>query len=223
MAAKAEQIITLPNDSGNTGKKLRVKESVVGTNTVEEYFFIQSTERSETGRYKFSVPAIAIPTAAHVGTTTGFVWIWNPLASTVKMAVDRISLSHGFSTTLAVDLIAPMLRISRFSATGTLSGATVTPIKRNSNDAAAQGLIATASTGLTVTLVGTLIEYLGQTMDIVTGGAGHWNAQKDEWMPNEEADELVLAPGEGAVIWSTFAVTTANRKLIANGSWKEFN
>lgn len=223
MAAKTDQIVILPLDTGNTGKKIRTKESVVGANTVEEYFFIPSSERSDTGKYKFSVPAIAIPTAAHVGTTTGFVWIWNPLASTVNMGIDRITLSQNFSTTLAVDLIAPMIRLSRFTATGTLSGATVTPSKRKTADAAAQGLIATASTGLTVTLVATILEYLGCTMDLVTGGAGHWNAQENIYNPQGEGDEIVLVPGEGVVIWSSFAVTTANRKLIINGAWNEFN
>jgi hypothetical protein len=61
------------------------------------------------------------------------------------------------------------------------------------------------------------------TMDLVTGGAGHWIAQTDEWNPRDEDDELILLPGEGIVVWSTFAVTTANRKILINGAWFEFN
>ena len=223
MAAKTDQIIILPSDSGNTGKKIRTKESVVGANTVEEYFFIPSSERNYTGQYKFSVPATAIPIAVHNGTSTGFIFLVNPLASTVNIAIDRISLKQNFSTTLAVDLIAPLININRITFTGTLSAAATTPAKRKTADAAAQGLLATASTGLTVTNVAAVYGFIGQTMDLVTGGAGHWSCQSDEWNPADEDDELVLAPGEGIAIWSTLAVTTANRKLIVNGAWFEYN
>lgn len=223
MTTKTDQVIILPLDSGNTGKKVRTKESVVGANTVEEYFFIPSTERSETGRYKFNATAAAIPTAAQTGTTTGMLYLINPLASTVKLSVSRLLLSHNFSTTLAVDLIAPILRVSRISFTGTLSAAAITAAKRATTDATPQGLLSTAMTGLTVTLVASLFEYVGQTMDLVTGGAGHWIAQQDNWSPDEEGDEIVLAAGEGIVVWSQLAVTTANRKLSISGAWKEFN
>jgi hypothetical protein len=223
MAAKTDQVIILPLDSGNTGKKVRTKESTVGANTVEEYFFIPSSERSETGNYKFSVTAAAIPAAVHTGTTTGFMFLINPLTSTVSIAIDRISLKHNFSTTLAVDLIAPIIRLNRITFTGTSSAAAITPAKRKTADAAAQGLLSAASTGLTVTNVATIYEWIGQTMDLVTGGGGHWSAQTDEWNPQGEGDELILVPGEGIVIWSQLAVTTGNRKLAINGAWKEFN
>lgn len=223
MAAKTDQVIILPTDSGNTGKKIRTKESVIGANTVEEYFFIPSSERDTVGQYKYVVPAQAIPAAAQTGTTTGLMYLINPLTSTVKIAVDRLSFKHGFSTTLAVDLIAPLIHVSRISFTGTLSAVTITTIKRKTSDAAAQGLLATAMTGLTVTLVGNAWSFMGQTMDLVTGGAGHWNPMSDEWNPEDEGDELILVPGEGIVVWSTLAVTTANRKIMCNGAWFEFN
>jgi hypothetical protein len=223
MAAKTDQVIILPLDTGNTGKKIRTKESVVGANTVEEYFFIPSSERSTTGQYKFVIPAQAIPTAVHTGTTTGFFYLINPLTSTVKIAIDRLSFRSNFSTTLAVDLIAPLIHVSRISFTGTLSAATTTPAKRATADAAAQGLISIASTGLTVTNVANCFGLIGQTMDLLTGGAGHWNPVIDEWNPGGEDDELILAAGEGIVVWSTLAVTTANRKLMITGAWFEFN
>jgi hypothetical protein len=223
MAAKTDNIIILPLDTGNTGKKIRTKESVVGANTVEEYFFIPSSERNATGQYKFVQPAQAIAAAAQTGTTTGLLYLINPLASTVKIAIDRLSFKHGFSTTLAVDLIAPLIHISRISFTGTLTAATTTPVKRATADAAPQGLVAIAMTGLTVTVVGNVFSFMGQSMDLVTGGAGHWNPMSDEWNPQDEDDQLILLPGEGIVIWSTLAVTTANRKIMLNGAWIEFN
>jgi hypothetical protein len=223
MAAKTDQVIILPLDTGNTGKKVRTKESVVGANTVEEYYFIPSSERSTIGQYKYVVPAQAIPVAAQTGTTTGLMYLINPLTSTVKIAIDRLSFKHGFSTTLAVDLIAPLIHVARISFTGTLSAIATTPVKRNSADSAPQGLIATAMTGLTVTLVGNAWSFMGQTMDLVTGGGGHWNPMSDEWNPEGEDDEIILAPGEGIVVYSTLAVTTANRKIMCNGAWFEYN
>jgi hypothetical protein len=223
MAAKTDQVIILPSDTGNTGKKIRTKESVVGANTVEEYYFIPSSDRSATGNYKFSSGAQAIPIAVHTGTTTGFLFLINPLTSTVNVSLDRTTLKQNFSTALAVDLIAPIININRISFTGTLTAAAITPAKRKTADAAAQGLISLASTGLTVTNVALVYTFIGQTMDLVTGGGGHWSAQTDEWNPQGEDDEIVLVPGEGLVWWSSLAVTTANRKLAINGAWKEWN
>jgi hypothetical protein len=221
MAAKTDQVIILPSDSGNTGKKVRAKESTVGANTVVEYFFIPSTERAETGRYKGSVLPAALPIAVQTGTTTGMLYLVNPVASTVKVAVSRINMVHNFFA-LAVDLVPPQLRVSKFTFTGTLSAALTTAAKRSTNDAAAQAQLAIAMTGLTITLVATIIEYLGMTMDLVTGGAGHWIPREDNWSPDEEGDEIILLPGEGIVIWSAIALTTANRRLVANVAWKEY-
>jgi hypothetical protein len=78
-------------------------------------------------------------------------------------------------------------------------------------------------TGLTVTIVGNVWSFMGQTMDLVTGGGGHWNPMSDEWNPQDEDDELILRPGEGVVVYSTLAVTTANRKIMCNGAWFEYN
>ncbi len=219
---KSNDVLMLPLDSGNTGKKIKVKVSTVGANQVVEYYFIPSSERDQVGNYKFSVPAQAIPTAVHTGTTTGFMFLINPATSTVMVSLDRLTLKQNFSTTLAVDLIAPIIRLNRISFTGTLSAASITPAKRRTSDAAPQALLATASTGLTVTNVATLYEFIGQTMDLVTGGGGHWSVQTDEYNPQGEDDEPVLAPGEGLVLWSQLAVTTANRKLAINGAWKEW-
>jgi hypothetical protein len=153
------------------------------------------------------------------------VFLVNPLSNSaagIYMAIDRVTLKQNFSTTLAVDLIAPIIRASKFTFTGTLSAAQITPAKRKTADAAPTCAVSLLSTGLTITNNATIYEWIGQTMDLVTGGGGHWSAQNDEWNPADEDDELILAPGEGLVLWSTLAVTTANRKLILNGAWFEY-
>lgn len=220
--SKTDNYVALPLDTGNTGKKVRTKESVVGANTVEEYFFIPSSERQQAGNYKFTVGAQAIPSAVQNGTGTGLMYLINPLSSGVNVSLDTLTLKHNFTTTVAADSIAPVLRLSRFTFTGTLTASAITPAKRKAADAAAQALLSSAMTGLTITLGAAIYEWIGMVNDSATGTGGHWLAQTDTMDTNGEDDEIVLVPGEGIVLWSTFAVTTANRKIAVNGTWKEW-
>lgn len=221
MAAPVASKIILPLDSGNTGKNVRTQTRSVGGETVHEHFFVPVSERSIVGNHKFSSGVLTVPNAVHNGTTTGFLWIFNPVGSAIKMSIKRLSYKVNF-TALAVDLLCGELRTSRFTFTGTASGAQITTIKRASADAAAVGQVRTASTGLTCSLVGTAHSNLYPTMDLATGGAGHWNPAISEWSPDSEGGEIVLAAGEGLVVWHAVAVTASNRRLIIDGAWDEF-
>lgn len=221
MSTPTPDKIILPLDTGNTGKKVRSQTRVVGADTVHEHFFIPISARNKLGLYKTSSLVLTVPSAVHNGTTTGYSWLYNPIGSTIKMSVKRITIVDQF-TALAVDLLAGELRASLFTFTGTGSGALLTPAKRDSTDAGAQGNHRTASTGLTCTLGAPIFSRFYQTMDLVTGGAGHWSPQTTEWNPDNEDGEIVLRAGEGIVFWHSVAVTTANRRLIINTSWEEF-
>lgn len=137
------------------------------------------------------------------------------------MSVKKIVAISQFIV-LAADLLAGELSYSLFTFTGTGSAGLLTPAKRKSGDAAAQGNMRTASTGLACTLGAKINTGQYQTMDLVTGGAGHWNPLVDEWLNDNENDETVLLPGEGIVIWHSVAVTTANRRLNLTAYWGEF-
>lgn len=221
MAAPVADKIILPLDTGNTGKKVRTQTRVVGSDTVHEHFFIPTSQRSVVGNYKFSSGVLTVPAAVHNGTTTGFIWIFNPVGSAVKMALKRLTYKVNFNA-LAVDLLCGELRNNLFTFTGTASAGALTPAKHDSTDAAAVGNVRTASTGLTCTLGAAARADLYPTMDLATGGAGHWNSQITEWSPDDENSELLLRAGEGLVIWHAAAVTAANRRLIIDGSWYEF-
>ena len=221
MAAPVADKIILPLDTGNTGKKVRTQTRVVGADTVHEHFFIPTSPRSVLGRYKASSGTLTIPAAVHNGTTTGFLWLMNPIGSAVKMAVKRISWNIQFIV-LAVDLLGGELRFSLNTFTGVGSAGLITPAKHDSTDAAAVGNLRTASTGMTVTLGASIYGTQYPTMDLATGGAGHWNPEWNNIEPDDEDSEIILRAGEGLSIWHAIAVTTANRRLFVNVAWDEY-
>lgn len=221
MAAPAADKIILPLDTGNTGKKVRTQTRVVGADTVHSHYFINEDPRNVVGVYTGSSGVLTVPATVHNGTTTGFLWLYNPVGSAIKMQVSRIIYDMQFIA-LAVDLLGGELRLSRFTFTGVNSGTKVTPMKRDSTDAANVGELATSWATAVATLVATRIGVHYPTMDLVTGGAGHWNPHRADLRPVNDNEEPVLRAGEGLVFWHAVAVTTANRRLIINTSWDEF-
>jgi hypothetical protein len=224
MAAPIADKIILPNDSGNTGKKVRTQTRVVGADTVHEHFFIPESRRSRLGIYYAASGTLTIPTAAQNGTTTGLFWLYNPIGSAVRMAVRRIAAQIAFAVTTAVDVSLPRLALSLVTFTGTGSGTLITPAKRASIDAAAVGNLRTASTGLAVTL-GAMIKSdfppINPTATSATIQAHMPPTIPNDWDPPEE-EQPILLPGEGIVCWSADASTTANRRLSTDVVWEEF-
>lgn len=221
MAAPIATFIQVPSDATNTGKKNRTQSRVVGPDTVHEHFVVATNPRSRMGGHKTSSGVITVPAAVQNGTTTGYAWLYNPIGSTIKMAVKRRTLSLQF-TALGVDLLSGELRASLFTFSGAGSGTLVTPGRVKSTDTVAQGQMRLASTGLTVTLGATIQGEQYPTMDLATGGAGHWNPYRYENEPDFYDDEHILLPGEGIVWWHAVAVTAANRRLIINAFHEEF-
>lgn len=221
MAAPIADMIQLPLDTGNTGKKVRTQTRVVAANTVHEHFFIPTSERNYLGKYSCASGVLTVPAGVHNGTTTGFIWLYNPVGSAIKMAIRKVVAISQFQV-LAVDLLPGELSYSLFTFTGTGSAGLLTPAKRKSSDAAAVGNMRTASTGLACTLGAKINAGMYQTMDLATGGAGHWSPFVDSWIIDTEEDETVLAAGEGIVMWHSVAVTTANRRLQISAYWGEF-
>jgi len=222
MAAPVASFVQLPLDTGNTGKKIRTQTRVVGADTVHEHFFISISARSIVGVFWATVPLFTPPTAAQNGTTTGAWWLFNPVGTAIKGAIRRWSSMMNFAVVSAIDLVPGQFRISLFTFTGTASGAALTPGKRDSTDAAAVLSLRTASTGLTVTLVATVWEEMGQTVPQATAaGSSALPTVGIERNPDEVA-EIILRPGEGIVEWSALALTTANRRRTTNIGWLEF-
>lgn len=224
MAAPVASKIILPLDSGNTGKNVRTQTRVIGADTVHEHFFIPETRRSRTGIYYAASGTLTIPTAVQNGGTTGLFWLYNPVSSTVKIAVRRFATQIQFAATTTLDVSVPRLAFSLFTFTGTGSGALITPAKRTSADAGAQGNLRTASTGLTVT-IGAMIKSdfppILPTATSATIQANSLPAISNDWDPPEEEQPILLA-GEGLVCWAADASTTANRRTSTDLIWEEY-
>jgi hypothetical protein len=214
MPAPIPGFIQLPDDTANTGKKPRTQTRVVGANTVHEHYLIPISLRSKKV-FHYSTPLQAVSATAQDAVATGFFWLQNPTASVIDLIVRKIVLRFGSVNTATVTL--PRIVLAKFTFTGTASGATVTPLRRKTADANAADM-RTAVTGMTVTLGAVGASFIvpqllaaGQVYappEQVWPGAGH-----DPF----EDDDIILAPGEGAVLYQADAGTTADpRRFTAD-------
>jgi hypothetical protein len=216
--------IILPDDSGNTGKKVRTQTKVISGNTVHEHFFVPSPGMTITGHYFFSSTQQTVSASAQNGTSTGFFWLQNPAASTVTAILRRVCADSNAGSALATPT-APMLSFSKFTFTGTASGASVTPVVNATGTSANQMIIRTAVTGMTVTLVGDIGNYAIPSAETAVG---LFYAQKEIIPFNPFAwargISLEFAPGEGLVIWQSTAGTTSDtRKFGIQIEWDEID
>lgn len=224
MTAPIADKITLPLDTGNTGKNVRTQTRVVGGNTVHEHYFIPISARSKLGLYRVHSGVLTIPAAAHNGTTAGHLWFFNPVGNAAKASLRRLRETIQFTVTTAVDVSVPRQLYSLFTFTGTPSGAILTPGKRDSLDAAATCTIRTASTGAAITLGASIRGVFPPINATASSAMVQCNmppAIYPPWDPDEE-ECLVLRAGEGVVLWSADASTTANKRLLSDWAWEEF-
>lgn len=224
MAAPVAGSVRLPVDTGNLGKYKRTQTRVVGADTVHEDFVILTSKDSKLGFHRAHSGILTIPTAAHNGTTTGHLWFMNPVGNTLKARIRRLR-ETGQTVSGAIDLTAPRQLFSLFTFTGTASGTIITPAKRDSTDAAATCTLRTASTGVTPTL-GATIRHTGVPGIVATASSATIQTMLpptiySPWDPGED-ECMVLRAGEGVVLWSADASTTANRRLFSDWDWEEF-
>lgn len=218
----AAGFVQLPSDSGNTGKKMRTISRTVGADSVHEHFFIPSSSRDYLGAYLYHSGNFTIQAAAQNGTSTGFLWLINPIGNTNKVSLSRLRYIHQLTTNLALTT-APRVVTQLFTFTGTASGAATTPGKMNSAYPAATGSLRTAMTGLTITL-GAIID---ASLPLVTAGTAGWTFTApsiDDNIANSEMSDIVLSAGEGTVTYQADAGTAADtRRLICDIATTEWN
>lgn len=213
MAGPIDAIITLPDDSGNTGKKVRTQTRVVGANTVHEHFFIHQRQAKITSIYRLALVQSTVAAAAQNGTTAGFLFGHMPSAATTRaMRLRRLSLTSQHSTALATPT-APRLLVRRLTSAAALSGALVAP---NINDsgvhAAPSCLFSLVNTGITVVHVGIGFGAAGLAGALTAVGA-YEPCYKDIIDPASDEDEWpVFRPGEGFVVYQDTAGTTADTR-----------
>ncbi len=212
MAAPIANKITLPSDTGNSGKNVRTQTRVVGGDTVHEHFFVPIQAQEATGKYFFSSTQQTVSDVAHNATATGFFWLQLPSTATVT-AIIRFIRANATASAASVFASAPVVSFSKFTFTGTASGALVTPVKFQTAGAANQLIIRTLVTGMVVTVVGAVGQF--QIPSIMTAvGAVHAG---EEVIPRNalsytRGQDLEIAPGEGLVVYQTVAGTAADTR-----------
>lgn len=216
MANPADADVLLPDDSSNTGKKIRTQTRTLtslGVST-HEHFFVPTLQQTVEGVYRALVNR-PVQASADNGTTLGLAWLWNPVGATRALRLRQAYIVSGnASATLTTS--QPWIYAARFTATGTASGSTQAPSLRDSSrDAAATGLLLiTTPTGLTVTLGNpfgaaavmeevTASGMIQPTPSPIFGGLGE-----------TEEDWVVIRAGEGIVFYQQAAGTSGDGRLL---------
>jgi hypothetical protein len=225
--------ITLPSDGGNTGAKSATMDRTQGADTVTIPLMIPERREVVKGVYRTALPLQSVVAAAHNGTTTGFLWMFCPAAVTNRaMRLRRAKLAFQHSAVTAAMPTIPRIGLSRFTYTGTLSGAQVAGAKIDPDSANPSIDMRTASTGGALTLntdpgsllasvivpptllLGTLptsalIAIPNSEQELISS-----NANEDEWP--------MIKAGQGLVISQLDAATAADlRRFSLDILWDE--
>jgi hypothetical protein len=218
MAVPTPAFIQLPLDSGNTGKKVRVQSRIVGADTVAEHFFIPVSQRSKLGVYFASSGILSMAATAQTS-LQGLWWLINPVGSVVKVAVRRLEYKYSVVAAAAANT---RITTERVTFTGTAT-ALLTALKRATIDANPVGQTLSASTGLTLSTVGSNAPAYTSWAPTVITAAGVMVPVEDEWIPSDEDGMAVLTAGEGLVVRQPDAgVASDPRKLSVTVAWEEY-
>jgi len=224
MAAPLETYVQLPDDSGNTGKKIRTQSRVVSAQTVHEHYLVPISTAIIKGLYYVTSTLYTVTVAASNGTTTAVCWLQVPASATINARVRRFDVCMTNAVATAIDEpTSPRFAFSRFTHIGGWSGAIINPSRRRTTDNQNQADARTAATGTTVTLGNIAWTGVIPGNDITT--AGVYNSfLYQAWQPIAEDEFIDLAPGEGLVAFQVDAGTTSDqRRLIVNLCWDEYD
>jgi hypothetical protein len=230
MAAPIASFIQLPSDSGNTGKKMQTQYESVGSDVVHSHFFVPRSTRKILGIYNFSQGvANTVLNAAHNGTTTGALWLYLLSGSTtVHMRLRRLKVewsAAGAGTTMVTIPRLVLQRVTVGAAVGVTTA--ITPCKRNTADAAAVGLAASALSGAnSPALVANAFAWHSMCPAYVwAANAMAWcGGPAVQWAPAFEDEFIDIAAGEGVVLYQADAGTAADiRKYVIDGCWDEYD
>jgi hypothetical protein len=220
MSAPAASNVRVPDDSGNTGKRVRTQTRVVGADTVHEHFFVPSSPHNRLGSFMCSPVQQSVAAAAQNATSTGFLWLQLPAGSAVDAIVRAFSIEYNASAATAMPT-APVIALARFTFSGTASGAAVTPAKSRSSEASNVLQVRSAMTGMTVSLGANVASSSVPSLATAVGiyGLKDWLVQEGRDL---EANDIRLAPGEGLVLYQTVAGTASDvRRFTCDIKWDE--
>lgn len=170
------------------------------------------------GIYHANVGVFTVAASADAA-TAGKVWLVNT-SSTVKAAIRYIAMTESLGSVTARNSF-PSITIERVTFTGTPSGASVTPAKRDSTDAANTATIRTASTGMTLTAGAAAKSFeIGPSGGLSLSFAQIVVEQAVTW---QEDERIVLRQNEGIVLRQASAGSTGDDRLYRlDIRWEEF-
>lgn len=172
-----------------------------------------------TARPKYIVSnKVAIVAAAHAA-TAGFLWLFNPIASTKNIAIRRIVARVATVTVLAVPT-APRISIERMTSTTDPSGAVVTAAKLETAEAVPSAIVTAVTTGLTPVAGAVITAFLCPAV-MTAVGSGTVIVDQN-FIPNI-SEEIILIPGEGIVVRQADAGTTSDTRIaVIDIVWEEY-
>jgi hypothetical protein len=216
--------IVLPDDAGNTGKKVLTQTRDYGGGIVRhEHFYVQARESELLGVYRAALAQQTVQASAQNGTSTGFLWAHVPTAVTNKWArLRRVYITSHHSTALATPT-APRILLSRMTFTGTASGAAHVADKIQSDFPTPVLDLRTAVTGLTPSLVASM--GVAAITGAITAVGAYGVNDVDIISPVDAEDNWpVIKPGEGVVLWQDVAGTASDtRKFNPVLVWDEID
>lgn len=222
MTAPVAATIILPDDSGNAGKKLSTQTRVIGGSTVHEHFMVPNVGYTLASKFFFSSAQQSIVASAHDGTTTGFYWFQLPSSATVTAVIRSIVADANAASALATPT-APVVSFTKFTFTGTASGASSAALPWKTGATSAQMVVRTAVTGMTPSLVGPVGLFSIPSAETAVGA---FAVAKIVLPKNPLAFirgvDLEVGPGEGLAVWQSVAGTTSDtRKFTFSIEWDE--
>jgi hypothetical protein len=223
MPAPIAANIRIPDDSGNTGPRVRTQTRVIGGNPQHIHFFVPTLLEQVLGTYRYTQPQNTILASAQNGTTAGMLFCHVPSTVSGKAArLRRLSFTSHHSTVLATPT-APRLVATRFTSAGALTTTLQVPQKNRTSYPTPVMLISPVNTGLTVVHVAPFGS--GAIAGALTAVGAYEPCFKDMVDPAADEDEWpVFEPGEGFVVYQDTAGTSSDtRKFNLQMMWDEID
>lgn len=230
MSAPVADFVIIPNDTGNTGKRVQTQRESVNGQDVHAHFFIPRPKARVLGVYRAASALLSVQAAAQNGTSTGFLWAHVPIAVTgkaVRLRQMRVEFNNVGVTSMPT---TPRIGIARFAFTGTPTGATSAGARMATAHPVPVLDMRTAVTGLTVTLdptPGSLLSVTQVPAGLLAGTAASFTPHPSivQWLLDGTAAEdefLTLEPGEGMVLYQLDAGTASDsRRFSYSMLWDE--
>lgn len=221
--------IRLPSDGTNTGAYTPVIDKVISGTTYSHPVVIPERKELVRGVYRAASTVQSVAAAAQNGTSTGFLWITVPSSTTsraIRLRKATLAINHSASTTMPS---VPRILLSRFTFTGSASGATLAGAKIDPDSDNPSVDLRTATTGMTITLNtdpgSALNAVLVPPMHNVTAAGLLFmpsDVQELVSIDSEEDEWPIIKAGQGLVIYQGDAATTADtRRFVISLLWDE--